>query len=174
MRTTALRRGGGEILVLVCESVGEGATKNRSVGHRIAMVQLAQYSGLASSRTGTSAPIRRTGSGGVVPHRVSTLLTTMSGSKRTFFGSYYNHNHLPEPEEFVTPMESILMDCTAWFVAFALIYVPSVSTPSPLDDDDNKDNYKNVEKEAERERRRRRRGNEQRGTTRQKDDSVDS
>lgn len=41
-------------------------------------------------------------------------------TRRSFFN---DGNPIPEPE--FTPIQTILMDCSAWFVAFAFIYVPT-------------------------------------------------
>jgi hypothetical protein len=140
---------------------------------------LSRSSTAGSSRTSTRSARR------LVNHvvRVTACTPTAGTTKRTFFGNssyghYRTYHHLPEPEEFVTPMETILMDCTAWFVAFALIYTPS--TLHHEDDDnetDHDNNNKSQSKEAHRERRRRQERNESRGSTNrqhQKDDSVDN
>ena len=54
-------------------------------------------------------------------------LVSATTSRRAFHG---NANLLPEPE--LAPAETILLDLTGWFVAFALIYVPS-SSAEPLE-----------------------------------------
>jgi hypothetical protein len=140
---------------------------------------------LARSSTAGRTSTRSTRS--LVNHVCVTSRTPPAGTtKRTFFGSssssygHYRNHHIPEPEEFVTPMESILMDCTAWFVAFALIYTPSTLNHHHDDTEDEADNNNKShgKEQAHRERRRRQERNESRGTNRQhqhqKDDSVDN
>lgn len=60
------------------------------------------------------------------PAAVATTTTT-----RRAFHDY--GNPLPEPE--FTPAETILLDLSAWIVAFALIYVPNSGTSEELDDE---------------------------------------
>jgi hypothetical protein len=66
------------------------------------------------------------GGRGVIPTPPQCRIPTAhSTTQRTLFvdGSH----GIPEPE--MTPLETIILDCTAWFVAFALIYVPTRSHP---------------------------------------------
>jgi hypothetical protein len=144
--------------------------------HSFALASLSRSSTSSSRSTTRSAPR-------LVNHVGVTSCTPPAGTtKRTFFGNssyghYRTHHHLPEPEEFVTPMETILMDCTAWFVAFALIYTPTTLHHHEDEADDDNNNNKSQSKEAHRERRRRQERNESRGTNnrqQQKDDSVDN
>jgi hypothetical protein len=81
--------------------------------------------------------------------RVATVSgRNITGTTRRAFHDY--GNPIPEPD--FTPVETILLDVTAWTVAFALIYVPNSVSVDEASEDATQEEEAQRRKEARRRR----------------------